>query len=221
MWVEKIDLVLKLAATVKTRSKHLKREPKISILPSRTCMGSFERCQPNGVSLFGSVTIVFVLVCCCVLLLWRSMAPTSSNVDNAVCTTSYVGGCGACCKNSMQFVAKPPARMLRQTSSSGTRCNSGIACGFMTHSAVRDENNLQHIPGLTRPARPCLCLALACEHQSVTRADVDAFLLFRTSRIKPESMTQTTSGMVMLVSAIFVEMIIFRQPRFGFTKARF
>lgn len=41
----------------------------------------------------------------------------------------------------------------------------------------------------TRPARPARCFVFAFEHQSVTRIDVDVLLFRRTSRSRPQSIT--------------------------------
>jgi hypothetical protein len=72
---------------------------------------------------------------------------------------------------------------------------------------VREENSFRQTPGCTLPARPARCFPLALEHHSMTSLDVEVLLSRWTSRTRPESMTQTTSGIVTLVSAILVEII--------------
>lgn len=91
-----------------------------------------------------------------------------------------------------------------------------------------DEKSFKHNPGCTRPARPLLCFVLAREHHVETSLLVAVRLSYCISLTRPESITSkvemrklkatgkgryylphTTSGIVTLVSAMFVLRIIF------------
>jgi hypothetical protein len=82
----------------------------------------------------------------------------------------------------------------------------------MSFSATDFPYSRIHTPGLTRPARPFRCAALALLHQpSVNFAScVRASKVIRFTR--PESTTCVTSGIVTEVSATFVASTTFRVP---------
>lgn len=67
-----------------------------------------------------------------------------------------------------------------------------------------------HTPGITRPARPLLCMAFARDTQRVSKLSIFWFELNLVSFIIPTSITKTQSSIVIDVSAKFVLITILR-----------
>lgn len=75
-------------------------------------------------------------------------------------------------------------------------------------------------PGITRPARPFLCIAFARDTQQVSRLSMFELELNLFSFIIPVSITKTQSSMVIDVSAIFVLSTILRTSLLVFWNTR-
>ena len=82
------------------------------------------------------------------------------------------------------------------------------------------EVNVHQDEQVTTKKAPYLRLLDDRGIQSVTSIDVDVLLFLLTSRMRPVSITQTTSGIVTDVSAMFVEHIIFLHPDLDGRNAR-
>lgn len=79
-------------------------------------------------------------------------------------------------------------------------------------SKVSWVNSLKHLPGATLPARPDRYVAELWETAVTTRLSTPVVFLKDLYFTSPESTTKRTPGMVIDVSAIFVDSTIFRTP---------
>lgn len=73
-------------------------------------------------------------------------------------------------------------------------------------------NKCMHTPGITRPARPFRCIALARDTHTSSSDSIFRLESKRFSFINPQSITKTQSSIVTEVSAMLVVRTIFRLP---------
>lgn len=69
------------------------------------------------------------------------------------------------------------------------RCISGMDVGSISVLNAISVYSLKHTPGPVRPARPALCLALACEIGTTTRESMPVLALNTFCLLKPGSTT--------------------------------
>mmetsp|Transcript_12022 Transcript_12022/g.40673 ORF Transcript_12022/g.40673 Transcript_12022/m.40673 type:complete len:284 (+) Transcript_12022:860-1711(+) len=191
----------RMDTSVTTGSRHRRRQPYTSALPTWGSTGRKARRRPRGVSCSRA-----------------SRASMSTRRFTAFSRASSSGGVSARRRKRATpprpWAARSRTRTCRQSCSSEVRTISGSWYSSSSRSFERGKR-CQHLPGLTRPARPRRCVALARE----THAGSSAPILFSASYVfslwRPLSITKTTSSMVMLLSAMFVEMTILRMPSGG------
>ena len=101
---------------------------------------------------------------------------------------------------------------------SASRISGFIAGGRDAFS--RSVQSRQHTPGRTRPARPLRCSARSCVRGRVSRRLIPLDGENLLTRIRPESTTTVTPGIVRDVSAIEVARMMRRLPGCGGETAR-
>mmetsp|Transcript_29918 Transcript_29918/g.97480 ORF Transcript_29918/g.97480 Transcript_29918/m.97480 type:complete len:277 (+) Transcript_29918:832-1662(+) len=189
------------AAIVSTGSSTPNMAPYSSILPSRTSTGSSARCVPSTVS--SSVS-----------------SSACRSLSDLIAEATETGGGGSIASASRGSTSPTRRRLMdRHSCSRGTRNISGVPKSDMVASCIELKRWKQY-PSRTRPARPRRCRALARLTHVVTSEDNRPFGSYCVSRTRPVSMTNTTSSMVMEVSAMLVDKTTLRTPSGGVANAR-
>ena len=95
-----------------------------------------------------------------------------------------------------------------------TRRTSGSVYLFI-RSSESEVKRWKAMPGRTRPARPRRCFAAAADTATSSRELISLSASYLSSLTRPVSMTQTTSSMVIEVSATLVDRTTFITPLGG------
>mmetsp|Transcript_70996 Transcript_70996/g.184317 ORF Transcript_70996/g.184317 Transcript_70996/m.184317 type:complete len:278 (-) Transcript_70996:1908-2741(-) len=146
-------------------------------------------------------------------------APRLTNVHIAESVVLLSGGSGARPRVSAMSW-NPIALTCKHKFSTWVRCISGACVSKKSLSYWTDENKAKYFPARQRPARPFRWHAFDRAIHWVRKEEIFVSGSKPMSLSRPESITYTTSSIVIEDSAIFVVTTIFRWPLGGCSKTR-
>mmetsp|Transcript_12665 Transcript_12665/g.47365 ORF Transcript_12665/g.47365 Transcript_12665/m.47365 type:complete len:384 (-) Transcript_12665:1501-2652(-) len=188
-------------ARVSASSVIPRAHPYTTSFPSRASVGSCDSNFPSGVKCSSSC----------------ASAPMHRKSSTALRTERSSGGSG---RRAHTCSADPgrDSALTRITSCCSPTLRTSGSVYLLRGASLGNRWNA--IPGRTRPARPRRCFAAAALTGTSSKDDISRSASYRSSLTRPVSITQTTSSIVIEVSATLVDNTTLTLPGGGRWKTR-